>query len=80
MLNLFAIIDRLENIQNKFEKFTVIEKQIFDQESVIKTHVERVNDMEDNIKKKEDIINDLIEKSKVGKGLLLVPVEDEPSV
>ena len=30
-----SIIDRLENIQNKFEKVTVIEKQIFDQEYVI---------------------------------------------
>ena len=78
-----SIIDRLENIQNKFEKFTAIEKQIFDQESVIKTLVKRVNVMEDNLKKKDEIINDLVEKSKVGKSPVAeneVLVEDEPSV
>ena len=72
----------MENIQNKFEKITVIEKQLFDQESVIKTLVKRVNDMEDNLKKKDDIINDLVEKSKAGKSPVdetEVLVEDEPS-
>ena len=53
-----SIVDRLETIQNKFEKFTVMEKQIFDQESVIKTLVKRVNEMEENLKKKDDVIND----------------------
>jgi hypothetical protein len=78
-----SIIDRLETIQNKFEKFTYIEKQIFDQEYVINKLVNRVNKMEDNLKKKDDIINDLVEKSRDGKSSVaenVVLVEDEPSV
>ena len=35
----------------EFEQITYIEKQIFDQESVINTIVNKVNKMEDNLKK-----------------------------
>ena len=57
-----TIIDRLETIQNKFEKFTQMEKQMFEQETVINDLVKRVNDMEANLNNKNDIINDLAEK------------------
>ena len=43
IVNSETIIDRLENIQNKFERFTEMEKQFCDQETVINTFVKRVN-------------------------------------
>ena len=59
-----SIIDRLENIQNKFEKFTQMEKHMFEQESVINDFVKKVNDIEANLNSKNDVINDLVEKLK----------------
>ena len=66
-----SIIDRLESIQSKFERFTKLEKQIFDQETVINNLVKRVNDMENNLSNKNVIINDLAEKLKDGKEFCL---------
>ena len=66
-----AIIDRLENIQNKFERYKQIEKQLVDQETVINNIAKKVNDMEANIMNKDDIIYILTEKIKVGKELCL---------
>ena len=67
IVNSETIIDRLENIHNKFGRFTEMEKQICDQETVINTLVKRVNDMEAILNKKDDITNDQVEKSKVAK-------------
>ena len=61
-----AIIDKLENIQNKFERYTNMEKQLVDQESLINNLVIKVNAMEANLMDKNNIINDLAEKLKVG--------------
>ena len=83
IINSEKIIDKLENIQNKFEKFTEMEKQICDQESLINTLVKRVNDMEAILNKKDDMTNDQVEKSKdvqSSDAENCIVVEDEPSV
>ena len=48
-----------------------LQKQIFDQETVINNLVKRVNDMENNLNNKDVIINDLAEKLKDGKEFCL---------